>query len=144
MTTSTTPTPSSTLLSWRNASPGKVDLHQYLSQYFVLVHALTLHSHYTHTTLTLHSHYTHNTPLDDCSPRSKYHDPNYVLYNSYGVDLPSNAWLNSIVRQPGETKHRLIARAHRIVLPIQRCYLKRHAWRSHGAVQLQKIYRGYT
>jgi hypothetical protein len=78
-------------------------------------------------------------------PRSKFNDQTYRLYTSYGGHgiLPSNAWLNIIIRLPGETKDRLISRANRIVLPIQRCYRKRWEWRSHGSVQFQKIYRGH-
>ena len=59
-----------------------------------------------------------------------------------GTDLPSNAWLNAIVRLPGESKDLMKLRAHHVVKPIQRLWLSIYTHKAQHATLIQKIYRG--
>ena len=75
--------------------------------------------------------------------RTKFYDPEYRLLESYGGFLPARAWLNIVVRRPGETKDALVLRANRVVRPIQRCYRARYNGRGSYVTYGQKLWRGH-
>jgi hypothetical protein len=76
--------------------------------------------------------------------RTKFYDTNYRLLASYGGFLPARAWLNIVVRRPGETKDAMVLRANRVVRPIQRCFRARYYERGRNAIYGQKLWRGHT